>query len=323
MTTMGVDRTRRWLWHADKLSFGAVLVVCAAAVALFWHDGPQRNETPTMMAHAGFEFGPGGRVGVDICHVSPDLSVDIATDPDEYRPRPGEHVCLDPECTYIVPDGAKWCPKCGAPQDDRDFDGMDDAFEQRHTVTNPDMADGHLDGDGDGFTNIEEYKAGSDPDDPSSVPAPIRLVAIERQLIDVLFRGYAESRKGHIEIQLNWGNDTRTTILPLGSTFRGYSLEELRTDIGRRGEPNYSLILRRPEGDALVLPRSTPVREPERYGVFVADDDPTHSARAYAGMRFEIEGHSYRVVEITRTGARLIGDRGEHISLELTRIKSR
>ncbi len=320
---MGADRTKRWLWHADKLLFGAVLAVCAAAVVSFWHDGPQRNETPTLSAHAGFELGAGHRGGFELERVFPDLSVDIATDPDEYRPRPGEHVCLDPECTYIVPDDEKWCPKCGAPQDDRDFDGMDDAFEQRHTVTNPDMADGHLDGDGDNFTNIEEYKAGSDPDDPISVPAEIRLVAIERELIDVLFRGYAKCRSGQTEIQLNWGNDTRTTILPLGSTFRGYRLKELRTDIGRRGEPNYSLILRRPEGDALVLPRSTPVREPERYGVFAAADDPTKRARAYPGMRFVIEGRSYLVVEITRTGARLIGDREERITLELTRITSR
>jgi hypothetical protein len=317
------DRTTRWLWHADKLLFGAALAVCAAAVISFWHEGPRPSDGPTLSARAGFEFDTAERLDFRLERSLPDLSVDIATDPDEYRPRPGEHVCLNPECIYIVPDSEKWCPKCGAPQDDADFDGMDDAFERRHTATNPEVADGHLDGDGDNFTNKEEYDAGSDPDDPKSVPAPIRLVAIERELIDVLFRGYALSRSGRTEIQLNWGNDTRTTILPLGSTFRGYHLEELRTDTGKRGEPHDSLILKRPEGDALVLPRSTPVREPERYGVFAAADNPTERARAYPGMHFEIEGCSYLVVEITRTGARLIGDRGERISLELTRIKSR
>lgn len=318
---MGADRTRRWLWHADKLLLGAVLAVCAAVVVSFWHDGPRRSETPTLPVRAGFEFPALPRYEVE--PLLPDLSVDIATDPDQYRPRTGEHVCLDPDCTYIVPDAVKWCPKCGAPQDDRDFDGMDDAFEERHTVTNPDVADGHLDGDGDHFTNLEEYIAGSDPDDPSSVPAEIRLVAIERELIDVLFRGYAECRSGQTEIQLNWGNDTRTTILPLGSVFRGYRLEKLQTHVDKRGNPEYSLILRRPEGDALVLPRGTPVREPERYGVFVAADDPAKYARAYPGMCFEIEGRSYRVVEITCTGACLIGDRGERITLELTRTRSR
>ena len=318
---MGTDRTRRWLWHTDKLLFGAALALCAATVVSFWHDGPRHADPPTLPAHAGFDFGtrPGG--GSE--PLVPDLSVDIATDPDQYRPRPGEHVCPDPNCTYIVPNGATWCPKCGAPQNDRDFDGMDDAFEERHTSTNPDVPDGHLDGDGDNFTNLEEYIAGSDPDDPNSVPAAIRLVAIERELIDVLFRGYAKCRSGLTEVQLNWGNDTRTTILPLGSTFRGYQLEKLRTHIDKRGEPKYSLIMRRPEGDALVLPRSTPVREPERYGVFAAADDPSKKARAYPGMRFEIEGRSYLVVEITRTGVRLIGDRGESIILELTRTRSR
>jgi hypothetical protein len=326
---MQAHKTTRWLWHADKLFFGAVLVVCAIAAVSFWTEGPRPREIPKLATHAGFDLGA-PRVGrINIEPRFPDLSVDIATDPDEYRPRAGEHVCLNPECTYIVPDGALWCPKCLTRQDDRDFDGMDDAFEEHHVATNPDVPDGHLDYDGDHFSNKEEYDGGSDPDDPKSVPAPIRLVAIEQELVDVLFRGYAKPRDGQIVIQLNWGNDTGTSVLSVGAMFRGYHVEEVRAQLVERGskehhtnytETDYSLVLRRPDGEAFELPRNTWVREPERYGLFVSAEDPTRRVRAYAGMRFRIDGHVYVVLEVSADRARLLGDRGEQLVLELRPI---
>jgi hypothetical protein len=321
---MQTGKTARLLWHADKIFFGAALVLCAAAVASFWTGGtrePDRPEAPT-----AFELGM-GFPPMFLDAVRPDPSVDIATDPDEYRPGPGEHVCISPECTYILPDGTKWCPVCGTVQDDRDGDLMDDAFEECHKATNPDVPDGHLDYDGDNFTNLEEYVAGSNPDDPNSIPAPVRLVGVGQELVDVMFRGFYQRTDGSRAIQLNWGNDTRTKILELDSTFRGYYLlrvAERRVTKGapERGIPlhqvtEYDLILKRPSGDELVLPLNTPVREPERYGIFASADTPARKARAYAGQTFELDGHSYIVVEVSPQSAHLIGDRHEHHYLEL------
>ncbi|MGA1865679.1 MAG: thrombospondin type 3 repeat-containing protein, partial [bacterium] len=61
---------------------------------------------------------------------------------------------------------------------DDDNDGLPDIFEQERTHTNPllmdtdgdGIHDGDEDPDNDGFTNKEEYEAGSDPLDPLSVP---------------------------------------------------------------------------------------------------------------------------------------------------------
>ena len=322
---MASRNATRLLWHADKLFMGAVLLVCAVAVVAFWNDGPRQPEAPTLVMRGGLEF-HGGFSERTFKMLTPDISVDIATDPDEYRPRPGEHVCVQPECTYILPDGTKWCPVCGTPQDDRDRDGMDDQFEESHEATNPDVADGGLDYDGDKFTNKEEYDAGSDPDDPNSIPAPIRLVGVGREFVDVLFRGFYERPSGDRAIQLNWGNDTHTRILELGSTFRGYRLEKVNERLVRQGDErrgtehfvtDYDLILRRPGGGELVLPRNTLVREPEWYGIFAAAGTPKPKVRAYAGMTFKIEGHTYIVVEVSPRSARLIGDRGEHYNLAL------
>ncbi len=316
--------TQQWLWHADKLFLAAVLAVCTVAVVSFWHDAPPQAEAPVPVVRSG--LAPGPVLPGPPNPVRPDPSVDIATDPDEYLPRPGEHVCVSRTCTYIVPDRLVRCPLCGARQDDRDGDGMDDDFEQAHAATDPDVADGDLDYDGDRFTNIEEYDGGSNPDDPDSIPAPIKLVGVGHEMVDVLFRGFYERPGGERAIQLNWGRDTRTSILELDATFRGYTLKRVRerpvTLGGTHGIPaytktEYDLILERPGGGELVLPRNTPVREPERYGIFASTSEPIRKMRAYAGMTLEVEGHSYIVVQVSPHSAHLVGDRGEHYNLQL------
>jgi len=317
---MRPGNTTRWLWHADKLFFGTVLLVCALAVLSFWRDGPRQAEVPTLPLYAPLALAPIEMPSIE--PRMPDIATGLATDPDEYLPRPGEHVCVNPKCTRILPDGTVRCPKCGAVQNDRDGDGMGNKFEARHVATDPDVPDGHLDYDRDKFTNKEEYDAGSNPDDPNSIPAPIRLVGVGREFVDVLFRGVYVRPNGERVIQLNWGSDTHTSILQLGSSFRGYRLEKLneRRVLQEGQHPywktEYELVLKRPDSGELVLPRHTPVREPERYGIFATSGTPKRTVRAYAGMTFEADGHTYVVMQVSPHSARLTGDRGEHYDLE-------
>ena len=49
---------------------------------------------------------------------------------------------------------------------------MADAWEILNGFDPNDPSDGPQDADGDGFTNLEEFKAGSDPNDPGSIPRP-------------------------------------------------------------------------------------------------------------------------------------------------------
>jgi len=51
---------------------------------------------------------------------------------------------------------------------DRDGDGMPDDWEAAHQLNADDPDDAALDSDKDGFTNLQEYLAGTDPRDPSS-----------------------------------------------------------------------------------------------------------------------------------------------------------
>jgi hypothetical protein len=54
--------------------------------------------------------------------------------------------------------------------EDDDNDGMPDAFETANGLNPLDAADASQDADGDGFTNLEEFQAGTDPQDPHSRP---------------------------------------------------------------------------------------------------------------------------------------------------------
>jgi len=53
--------------------------------------------------------------------------------------------------------------KSGTPPVDSDGDGMPDAWERRHGLNPHDPTDGAGDRDQDGYTNLEEYLNGTDP----------------------------------------------------------------------------------------------------------------------------------------------------------------
>ena len=66
---------------------------------------------------------------------------------------------------------------------DDDNDGMPDAIELANGLNPIDPADASGDLDGDRFTNLQEFKAGTDPNDPASNAAPA-IVPILQMLLD-------------------------------------------------------------------------------------------------------------------------------------------
>jgi hypothetical protein len=62
---------------------------------------------------------------------------------------------------------------------DADYDGMDDAWESGNGLDPNRTLDARADADGDGFTNLEEFLAGSDPQAASSTPVPLTTQPFE------------------------------------------------------------------------------------------------------------------------------------------------
>jgi hypothetical protein len=58
----------------------------------------------------------------------------------------------------------------GADLADTDHDGMHDSWERAHGFNPSDPADALMNADGDAANNLAEYRAGTDPRDPMSVP---------------------------------------------------------------------------------------------------------------------------------------------------------
>lgn len=99
----------------------------------------------------------------------------------------------DPSCGMPIPAGSKECPLCGAIQPgevqankaDGDEDGLPDEWEKKYGL-NIAVNDANDDLDNDGFTNMEEFLAKTNPADAASHPPYVASLTVQPKLLSAL-----------------------------------------------------------------------------------------------------------------------------------------
>ena len=110
-------------------------------------------------------------------------------------------------CGKPIPADLEVCPFCKVKQHivkvqvDNDQDGLPNEWEKKYGLNVNDAADADLDKDSDGFTNKEEFEAGTDPTDPKSHPDYLDSLsvagALQQTFLPFWFQNYSPIPGGH------------------------------------------------------------------------------------------------------------------------------
>ncbi|MEG1552749.1 MAG: Amuc_1099 family pilus-like system protein [Kiritimatiellia bacterium] len=145
------------------------------------------------------------------------LLLNVKSDPDAPNLCTPERRLLCVGCAQPISWSAKVCLTCKAKQPeenkidlstvDSDGDGMFDPWEIENGLNHTNEKDADLDNDNDGFTNLEEFEAKSNPRDPKSHPGYETRMKLEGivgdklplRVIDVMELPSSKDEKGTME----------------------------------------------------------------------------------------------------------------------------
>jgi hypothetical protein len=156
--------------------------------------------------------------------------------------------CISVPCGKPIPYAALTCPFCGAKQPEildpltvsTRRDGIPDVWKKKHGFDILDTNVAGADQDGDGFTTLEEYRSGTDPQDPASHPdiaSKLRVAEVRRHPFKLRFMGMIQLPSGNsFQINLRSG---KSVFAKVGEEAEGYRVMAY--------EP------RAPEGEVLLL----------------------------------------------------------------------
>lgn len=236
--------------------------------------------------------------------------------------------CVD--CRRPIPYDAMTCPFCLADQPkpahideerDTDKDGIPDLKENEVGLDRLDPSDAQRDKDGDLFSNIIEYREGTDLNDPDSYPPLEKLLAvtaIRASPFRLKFRSVTtlpdKSKKFFINFDVR--GRTWTESARLGDEIEGYTLHKYEVREEMRKTPGHSkpvktdvhvLVLNK--GEQLVpLEKGTDVRRDEYTAELIFTlDDSRH--RAKVKEEFALKDLTYRVIAIDNTKGDVVIER--------------
>ncbi|MBU1693006.1 MAG: hypothetical protein KKC51_03480, partial [Verrucomicrobia bacterium] len=209
-------------------------------------------------------------------------------------------------CQKPIMYNATKCPFCGAEQPraidpktlDVDADGIPDWWETKYGLNPSDRSDAQGDLDGDGFSNLEEFLAESDPVDAKNFPdlaAKLRLKRVVTEPFFLRFQAVNEISAGVFQYQLNLQTLERTYFAKIGEVVQGFTVVEYLPN----AEKGPTLVLQQGE-KKIHLIKGQAVQQEEHTAqlIFLLDRTPM---RARVGDSITLKGQEYKVVDIKRS----------------------
>lgn len=216
------------------------------------------------------------------------------------------------QCRRPIRLDADECPYCLAEQPtgevsadwDSDGDGIPDAIETAWGLNPRDPADAEQDLDADGFTNLEEYLAKTDPADPKVHPPKfdfLRVADIEVRKFPFVLKSHVENSKG-VRFQFNRGNQSYMlvkgqTLAKTGYVLSDFGIKEEEVKIKGLAKPRkmkLATVTLTKEKDQLVVKEGEPPINGMYVVSFVCLKDAERTVyTAERGGSFEFDGEEF------------------------------
>ncbi len=338
--------------HWDWLVAGAGVVALVVGIALFVMTGggdPEENASAVVRRLKSAKKAETGVKPVDMTSyeralqfaVKPPAIAEVADEGGNFLVSERRVFCQ--ACKKPIKDGTKVCPLCGEAQPepekpvaDADSDGLPDDWEKKYGL---DVAqnDADADKDGDGFTNAEEFAAGTDPADKNSHPDyfdSLKLVLPLKETVLPFFFEKAETLPGgkvryyfrDPKAKNDYGGRGRQynplegeEIGKTGFVVKGLEKKTIKVKVAavkgekaleRPREVAFATVERKEDGKKLVLrddEKRTPV-DVQATLEFSRGETKTFVVRT--GGTIDLYGNKYKVVEVKSVG------KGAKVTLE-------
>ena len=229
-----------------------------------------------------------------------------------------------PNCGELVSKTLDVCPYCSYVFDS-DGDGMPDRWEKRYMLNPHNFEDAALDKDGDSFSNLDEYRADTDPNDPFSKPeeynplGKYRLIKIYRKALEMLFEGYMLLPNGSNSFVINYGGASH--FVKIGDKVRGYEIVDFKkeTQNGVRMGVEVSidtskLVLKDDTGEEMTLEYHKIMAEKELW-VKIENMDENKIYEFREGDKFD----SFEIKKISDTSVSVVDGEGNKYKLTYKR----
>jgi len=333
--------------HWDWLVAAAGVVALIVGIALFVMSGggdPEENAAAVVSRLKSAKKSDTGVKPVDMTSyeralqfaVKPPMLTEVADNGGSFLVSERRVFCQI--CKKPIKDGTKVCPLCGEAQPepekvvvDSDGDGMPDDWEKKYGLDTK-QNDADADKDGDGFTNAEEFAAGTDPADKLSHPdyfASLKVVLpLNETVLPFYLRSYMKTPSG---MKLEFFDPKRRNdygksgyrysvfvgeaIGDTGFTAKSFEQKEKKakikgSNVERTVDVSAVTIVRKEDGKELVLALDEKRKPVDVEATLEFSRGETKTFVVRTGATIDLYGSKYKVVGVESVG------KGAKVTLE-------